>query len=104
MSVYSTFFSASPLAAAASCSLADPLHGNVGLTSWVSDSDIHQALLSIDDQLEVRTRMISLPTEISRLFDSQTTSMESGHIEGIHCEMVPYCYVLPFCALLSHTD
>jgi hypothetical protein len=53
---------------------------DVGLAARMSDGDIHQVLLPIECQLEVRARLISTATEMGRLLDGYATSMDGRHI------------------------
>ena len=62
---------------------------DVRLAGRVSDGDIDQVLTTIVHYLEVWSSVVSPVTEVSRLFDGHTTSVDGSHIEWVHCTVVP---------------
>jgi hypothetical protein len=62
---------------------------DVRLAGRVSDGDIDQVLKTIVYYLEIWPSVVSPITEVSRLLDGHTTSVDDRHIESVHCTVVP---------------
>jgi hypothetical protein len=62
---------------------------DVRLAGRVSDGDIDQVLKTIVYYLEIWPSVVSPITEVSRLLDGHTTSVDDRHIERVHCAKVP---------------